>query len=363
MSSVTRAVERAGLALLHRLDPERAHGVALRALRAGLAGGAGPVTSPRLAVRLAGLALPNPVGTAAGFDKAAVAVDATLRTGFGFVEIGAVTPRPQPGNPRPRLFRLDQDRAAINRFGFNSLGMEAVHANLLAQRRPGIVGVNLGANKDSEDKADDYVAVLQRFRGDVAFATVNVSSPNTERLRELQGRAALDALLARVLEARDAGSRDAGAPRIPVFLKIAPDLDAAGLRDIAEICLGRGVDGIIATNTTVAREGMRAPLAREAGGLSGAPLFRRSTEVLATLYRLTGGAVPLIGVGGIATAEDAFAKIRAGASAVQLYTAMIFEGVSLGPRIAQGLDRLLSKAGVTNLAEAVGADVALAAQV
>ena len=303
----------------------------------GSAGGSGPVTSPRLAVRLAGLELPNPVGTAAGFDKAAVAVDATLRAGFGFVEIGAVTRRPQPGNPRPRLFRLDEDRAAINRFGFNSPGMEAVHANLAARRRPGVVGVNLGANRDSADKAADYVAVLVRFRGDVAFATVNVSSPNTERLRDLQGRAALDALLARVFEARDAG-----APRIPVFLKIAPDADEAGLRDIAEVCLARGIDGIIATNTTVARDGLRSALAREAGGLSGAPLFRRSTEVLASLYRLTGGALPLIGAGGIGSAEDAFAKIRAGASAVQLYTAMIFEGVSLGARIARDLDRLLA---------------------
>ena len=346
--------ERAGLALLHRLDPERAHGLALAALRAGLAGGTGPVASPRLATRVAGLELPNPVGTAAGFDKAAVAVDATLGAGFGFAEIGAVTPRPQPGNPRPRLFRLDEDRAAINRFGFNSPGMEAVHANLMRRRRPGVVGVNLGANRDSEDKAADYVAVLERFRGDVAFATVNVSSPNTERLRDLQGRAALDALLARVLEARDAGVR-----RIPVFLKIAPDLGEAALGDIAEVCMARRVDGVIATNTTRAREGLRSALAREAGGLSGRPLFRRSTEVLATLYRLTGGALPLVGAGGIASAEDALAKIRAGASAVQLYTAMIFEGVSLGARLARGLDRLLEQAGAASVAEAVGADVAV----
>jgi dihydroorotate dehydrogenase len=351
-------VERAGLALLHRLDPERAHGAALAALRAGLAGGSGPVSSPRLATRLAGLDLPNPVGTAAGFDKAAVAVDATLRAGFGFAEIGAVTPRGQPGNPRPRLFRLDEDRAAINRFGFNSAGMETVHASLLRQRRPGPVGVNLGANRDSADKAADYLTVLGRFRGDVAFATVNVSSPNTERLRDLQGRAALDALLARVLEARDAG-----APRIPVFLKIAPDLDDAGLRDIAEVCMARGVDGIIATNTTTARDGLTSALARETGGLSGAPLFRRSTEVLAALYRLTGGALPLVGAGGIASPEDALAKIRAGASAVQLYTAMIFEGVSLGARIARGLDRLLAEAGAAHVLDAVGADVAVPNQV
>jgi dihydroorotate dehydrogenase len=358
VSLAASLIERAGLRLLHRLDPERAHGAALWALRAGLAGGAGPVTSPRLVTRLAGLSLPNPVGTAAGFDKAAVAVDATLKAGFGFAEIGAVTPMPQPGNPRPRLFRLDEDRAAINRFGFNSPGAEAVHANLLRQRRAGVVGVNLGANRDSADKAADYVAVLGWFQGDVAFATVNVSSPNTERLRDLQGRAALDALLARVLEARDTRS-----PRIPVFLKVAPDLDEPGLRDIAEVCLARGVEGIIATNTTTARDGLRSVLAHETGGLSGAPLFRRSTEVLAALYRLTGGALPLIGVGGVASAEDALAKIRAGASAVQLYTALTYEGVSLGARIARGLDRLLAQSGVAGIAEMVGADVALAREV
>ena len=352
-----RFLERAGLALLHRLDPERAHGAALAALRAGLASGAGPVTSPRLATRIAGLDLPNPIGTAAGFDKTAVAVDATLRAGFGFAEIGAVTPRAQAGNPRPRLFRLDEDRAAINRFGFNSPGAEAVHANLTRQRRAGVVGVNLGANRDSADKAADYVAVLRRFQGDVAFATVNVSSPNTERLRDLQGRSALDALLARVLEARDAGS-----PRIPVFLKVAPDLDEAALRDIAEVCMARAVDGIIATNTTTARDGLRSAHAGEAGGLSGAPLFRRSTEVLSALYRLTSGSLPLIGVGGVASAEDAMAKIRAGATAVQLYTAMIFGGASLGARIARGLDRLLAEAGAAGVAEAVGADVPLPRQ-
>ncbi len=226
--------------------------------------------------------------------------------------------------------------------------------------------MNLGANRDSEDKAADYVAVLQRFRGEVAFATVNVSSPNTERLRELQGRAALDALLARVLEARDEAheaGRERGVPRILVFLKIAPDLDEPALRDVAEVCMERGVDGIIATNTTTEREGLRSALAREAGGLSGAPLFRRSTEVLATLYRVTGGALPLVGVGGIASPEDAMAKIGAGASAVQLYTAMIFRGVSLGARIAHGLDRLLATAGVDHVAEAVGADVRVPSQV
>lgn len=348
-----RMIERAGLALLHHLDPERAHGLALHGLRSGLGGGRGPISSPRLAVHVAGLDLPNPIGTAAGFDKRAEAVDAVLRTGFGFAEIGAVTPEPQAGNPRPRLFRLEEDNAAINRFGFNNPGMEAVHARLLAQRRPGIVGVNLGANRDAEDRVADYVAVLQHFQGDVDFATVNISSPNTERLRDLQGRAALDALLGRVLEARDEGSR-----RIPVFVKIAPDLDEAGLRDIAEIAMARGMDGIIATNTTIARDGLRSRHAGEAGGLSGRPLFQRSTEVLAELYRLTEGAIPLIGVGGVASAEDALAKIRAGASAVQIYTAMIFEGVSLGAHIARELDRSLAAENVT-VSDLVGADIKL----
>lgn len=346
------AFQRAGLAALHRLDPERAHRLALLALRGGLGGGRGPVSSPRLRVALAGLELPNPIGTAAGFDKRAEAVDAVLRAGFGFAEIGAVTPLAQDGNPRPRLFRLQEDQAAINRFGFNNPGMEAVHRRLVAQRRAGIVGVNLGANRDAEDRAADYVAVLRRFQGDVDFATVNVSSPNTERLRDLQGRAALDTLLARVLEARDEGKH------IPVFLKIAPDLDEGALRDIAETALERGMDGIIATNTTLARDGLRSVHASEAGGLSGRPLFQRSTEVLATLYRLTGGQIPLIGVGGIASAEDALAKIRAGARAVQLYTAMIFEGVGLGARIARDLDRWLEAKGAS-IGDLVGADVTL----
>ena len=223
-------LESVGLGALRCLDPETAHGFARKAMKAGLAGGSGAVTSERLHTTVSGIDFPNPVGIAAGFDKNAVAVDATLRTGAGFCEIGAVTPRPQPGNPRPRLFRLTEDRAAINRFGFNNDGMDRIHANLIAQRRPGIVGVNLGANKDSEDKAADYVACLTKFHADVSFATINVSSPNTERLRDLQGKAALSALLTRVLDARDALPR-----RVPVFLKIAPDLTAAEIGDIASV--------------------------------------------------------------------------------------------------------------------------------
>lgn len=333
------------------MDPETAHGAALWALNKGLAGGHGPVTSPRLQTSLAGISLPNPVGIAAGFDKNAIAVDATLRTGFGFCEVGAVTPRPQPGNPKPRLFRLTEDRAAINRFGFNNQGMDRIRSNLEAHRRDGVVGVNLGANKDTPDKAEDFIAVMRAFHDIADFATINVSSPNTESLRDLQGSAALEDLLTRVFEARGALPR-----HLPVFLKIAPDLTDAELTDLAEISMAHGVDAIVATNTTLARDGLTSGSAGEAGGLSGAPLFERSTTILRTLYGKTRGRIPLIGVGGIATAEQAHAKIRAGASAVQLYTAMVYKGVSLGAEIAHGLDRLMERDGVANIADVVGMD-------
>ena len=346
-----RGLERVGLRALRVLEPERAHDLALRLLRAGLGPRGGPETGPRLATRLAGLALPNPVGIAAGFDKNAVAVRPLLAAGPGFVEIGAVTPRPQPGNPRPRLFRLSEDRAAINRFGFNNDGMEAIRPRLAAVHGLGIVGVNLGANKDSADRAGDYAAVLGHLHDVADFFTVNVSSPNTERLRALQGRAALDSLLGRVAAAR-AGL----APRKPLLLKIAPDLSDAELADIAALAEAHALDGIVACNTTLARDGLRSPRAHEAGGLSGQPLFARSTAVLATLCRLTHGRIPLVGVGGIATPEQAYAKIRAGATAVQLYTAMVYDGPGLVRRIARGLDRLAAADGFASLAEARGTD-------
>jgi dihydroorotate dehydrogenase len=341
--------ERAGLALFHRLDPEAAHGLALKALRAGLVPRPGPVTSPRLRTTLAGMDLPNPVGLAAGFDKNAEALAPLMRAGFGFLEVGAATPRAQPGNPRPRLFRLAEDRAAINRFGFNNDGAAAIAARL-AGRPAGIpVGLNLGANKDSADRAADFARVLATCGGVADFATVNVSSPNTERLRDLQGRAALAALLAGVMEARDALPRP-----IPVFLKIAPDLGEAELSDIAEVATDSGLAGVIATNTTLSRDGLQSPHRGEAGGLSGAPLFARSTRVLARLSQLTEGRLPLIGVGGVGSAEDAYEKIRAGASAVQLYTAMVYQGISAAARIARGLDALLARDGFASVAEAVG---------
>ncbi|WP_118135672.1 quinone-dependent dihydroorotate dehydrogenase [Oceanicella sp. SM1341] len=344
-------LERAGLPLLRRIDPETAHGLAIRALRLGLAPAPGPVTSPRLATRLAGLKLANPLGLAAGFDKNAEALSPLLRAGFGFVEVGAVTPRPQPGNPRPRLFRLPQDAGVINRFGFNNKGMEAMAQALAAPRPAGITGLNLGANKDSEDRAADYVALMERLGPLVDFATVNISSPNTEKLRDLQGPAALRALLEGVLTARDALPR-----RIPVFLKIAPDLDSPALAEIAATARGTGIDAIVATNTTLARDGLTSAARGETGGLSGQPVFARSTAVLSELYRLTEGAVPLVGVGGIASAEQAYAKIRAGASALQLYTALAYRGLSLVPEILHGLEALLARDGFATVADAVGAD-------
>lgn len=340
-------LERVGLIALHNMDPEAAHGMAIRALKAGFGAGNGPVTSDVLRTTVAGLDLPNPVGLAAGFDKNAEVVGPLSRAGFGFVEVGAATPRPQPGNPRPRLFRLSEDRAAINRFGFNNEGMEVIANRLAARGETGIVGLNLGANKDSEDRAADFAKVLARCGPLVDFATVNVSSPNTEKLRDLQGAAALEALLQGVMETR------AKLPKpVPVFLKIAPDLDASGIADIATVARNTRVDAIIATNTTLSREGLQSPFKGEAGGLSGAPLFDKSTRVLAQLSTLTD--IPLIGVGGISSARDAYDKIRAGASAVQLYTALVYGGLSLAGRIAEGLDQLLRQGGFSSVEEARG---------
>ena len=338
-------IEQIGLAALRRLDPERAHGLALQALRAGLAPLPGPVTSARLRTSLAGLALPNPIGLAAGFDKNAEALAPLAAAGFGFLEVGAATPHPQPGNPKPRLFRLSEDAAAINRFGFNNDGMDAITVRLAQRPADAVIGLNLGANKQSEDRAQDFATVLKTARAHLDFATVNVSSPNTEKLRDLQGPDALEALLNGVMAVRG---------DCPVFLKIAPDLSDTDLEDIARIAEKTGVSAIIATNTTLDRTGLQSAHKSEAGGLSGAPLFERSTRVLAKLSALTD--VPLVGVGGIATAEQAFAKICAGASAVQLYTALVYGGLSLAARIARDLDEMLRAGGFENVAQAVGTD-------
>ncbi len=340
---MTALIERLGLSALHRLDPEAAHGLAIRALRMGLAPAPGPVTTPRLATSVAGLQLANPVGLAAGFDKNATAIAPLSRAGFGFIEVGAATPLPQPGNSKPRLFRLTEDRAAINRFGFNNEGMDAIVARL-AQRGTGIpVGLNLGANKTSTDRAADFARVMETARDHVDFATVNVSSPNTEKLRDLQGKAALAGLLEGVMDVRGA---------TPVFLKIAPDLSEDEIADVADVAQDAGVAAIITTNTTLDRTGLQSTHRDQAGGLSGAPLFAKSTRVLARISTLTD--IPLIGVGGIGSAEDAFAKICAGASAVQLYTALVFGGMSLVSDIANGLDTLLAQNGFESVADAVG---------
>jgi dihydroorotate dehydrogenase len=338
-----RFAETIGLRALRQIDPEAAHGLAISALRMGLAPMPGPVTSDRLKTTLAGMALPNPVGLAAGFDKNATAIAPLSKAGFGFIEVGAATPLPQPGNDKPRLFRLTEDRAAINRFGFNNEGMDAICARL-RDRAPGIpVGLNLGANKTSTDRAADFARVMEAARDHVDFATVNVSSPNTEKLRDLQGKAALAALLAGVMDVR--GST-------PVFLKIAPDLTEAEIADVADVANQAGVAAIIATNTTLDRTGLHSPHRDEMGGLSGAPLFEKSTRVLARLSTLTD--IPLVGVGGIGSAQDAYAKICAGASAVQLYTALVYGGLSLAADIARGLDHLLARDGFESVAEAVG---------
>ncbi|MGB3316530.1 MAG: quinone-dependent dihydroorotate dehydrogenase [Albidovulum sp.] len=344
-----KLIERAGLCALHQFDPETAHGLSIRALATGLVPLPGPYGSPRLKTRIAGLDLPNPVGLAAGYDKNAEAVTPLTRAGFGFVEVGAATPLPQPGNPKPRLFRLREDRAVINRFGFNNDGAEAIAARLAKAKRHVPVGLNLGANKTSHDRAADFAKVLATCGPHVDFATVNVSSPNTEKLRDLQGKAALSALLAGVIATRDGLTR-----QIPIFLKIAPDLSEAELADVAEVALTSGIDAVIATNTTLDRDGLTSRYAGEAGGLSGAPLFEKSTRTLARLSALTDGKLPLIGVGGIASAEDAWQKVRAGASAVQLYSAMIYQGLSLITDIANGLDKLLARDGFATVAEAVG---------
>lgn len=329
-----RLIEKAGLAALHRIDPERAHDLSIRALVSGLVPLHGAaITSDRLRLRLAGMDLANPIGLAAGYDKNARAVGPLMRGGFGFLELGAATPRPQPGNARPRLFRLTPDQAIINRFGFNNDGAEVI-ARRMAARPEGIpVGLNIGANKDSADRASDFAEVVRIAGASADFLTVNVSSPNTERLRDLQGADALAALLDGVMQARDTLP-----VRRPVFIKIAPDLDDEGIADIAAVARNARVDAIIATNTTLSRDGLCDPQRNQAGGMSGAPLFARATAILARLHRDTRGEIPLIGVGGISSAQQAWEKLRAGATAIQIYSALIYQGFSLAPRIAEDLD-------------------------
>lgn len=346
-----RLTERVGLAFIGRFEPETAHRLSLRALNAGLAPSAPTQTSPRLSVNLSGIELPNPLGLAAGFDKNGEAIGPLLGAGFGFIEIGGVTPRPQPGNPRPRVFRLREDQAVINRLGFNSDGAIAVAERLKVRRRQGVVGLNIGPNRDSSDWAGDYVSVLETCGGFVDFATVNVSSPNTEGLRRLQDAEQLTALIDAVMAARD---RLANRPRI--FLKVSPDISDTDADRIADAAAAGRVDGLIATNTTVDRDGLASPHAVETGGLSGRPLRNRSDRVLRRLHEASGGAMPLIGVGGIFTGEDAYAKIRAGATAIQIYTGLVYRGLSAVEAILGELDMLLKRDGFESVGQAVGTD-------
>ncbi|HEC90752.1 MAG TPA: quinone-dependent dihydroorotate dehydrogenase [Alphaproteobacteria bacterium] len=344
--------------VLRSLGPETAHGLAIKALKTGMAPACPVVPDDILKTRAFGMEFPNPVGLAAGFDKDAEVADALLAQGFGFVEVGSITPEPQPGNPRPRLFRLSEDGAIINRMGFNSRGQRSVAMRLetrlkAAARPPGIVGVNLGLNKDCPDPAMDYVRGVRTLGPFAGYLVINVSSPNTPGLRALQSRDRLAEILSLAIDARDGlvGRRP------PLLLKIAPDLTEEDKKDIADISLALGIDGLIATNTTIDRpDGLAAAAKGELGGLSGKPLLALSTRVLADMYKLTQGRLALIGVGGVASGEDAYAKIRAGASLVQLYTALIYHGPGLCRRICRDLAARLRADGFKRLGEAVGAD-------
>ncbi len=340
---------------IFRVDPETAHGLTVRALASPFAPRVCTPRDPRLVTTAFGLEFPNPIGMAAGFDKNAEVPDALLALGFGHVEVGTVTPRPQPGNPKPRMFRLPADRGVINRLGFNNQGHTAMRARLLARRgRGGIVGVNIGANKDSEDRIADYVAGIRAFADLATYFTVNVSSPNTPGLRDLQARAQLADLLDRVLEARDAVA-SSGGRRVPVLLKIAPDVDDAGLDDIATEVGARTLDGLVVSNTTLARDGLiETKVAGEAGGLSGRPLFRRATIVLAKMRLRLGPDLPIVGVGGIEDGDTAFAKIEAGATLLQVYSGLVYEGPGLVGRLCGALSARLAGEGVASLAAVSG---------
>lgn len=338
------------------LDPETGHKLAIRALKALPAGASGNFENkqPELAIDVAGLRFPNPVGVAAGFDKDAEVPDALLSLGFGFTEVGSITPLPQAGNPKPRLFRLTRDDAVINRMGFNNSGADAALARLRTRKRgTGIVGVNIGANKDAVDRIADY-ATMARLMAPVAdYLAVNVSSPNTPGLRALQDGGALTALIDGVLAASGEVMPD-GAP--PVFLKVAPDLEPADVDAISRIALDKKLAALIVSNTTISRPRLNSRHADETGGLSGAPLKQLALERLRDFHKATGGAIPLVGVGGIASAQDAWERIRAGASLVQLYSAMVFHGPTLGARIAAGLPSLMARDGFASIAEAVGSE-------
>lgn len=339
---------------LRLLPPEKAHGLAVAALNAGLLPESPADRHPCLQIRVWDRAFPNPLGLAAGFDKDARVFAALLRIGFGFVEVGTVTPKPQAGNPKPRMFRLEPDQALINRLGFNNGGLVAA-INRLSSRGRGIVGANIGMNRDAANPIDDYLRGFKATFDRADYVAVNVSSPNTPGLRDLQGRDALMELLATLIEVR-AQITPAGFRHTPLVVKIAPDLDDTAKGDIAAVALAAGIDGMIIGNTTLSRDGLTSDDRDEAGGLSGRPLFARSTALLRDMYRLTDGRVPLVGTGGVASGADAYAKIRAGASLVQLYTALVYHGPGLANRINDELAALLKADGIAKVADAVGLD-------
>jgi dihydroorotate dehydrogenase len=342
---------------LRALDPEDAHSLAIKALKLAPRRRP-PRNDSRLAVRAFGLNFPNPVGMAPGFDKHGEVPDAVLGLGFGFVEIGTVTPRPQPGNPRPRVFRLEADEAIINRLGFNSQGAAAVLPRLAARADAGgIVGVNVGANKDSSERAADYIQLIEQVAPVASYVTVNVSSPNTPGLRELQRASALDDLLARIVETRDRIAPRAGPT--PVLLKIAPDLSLGDLDDVVGVARARRIDGMIVSNTTIGRPpGLRDQAAKQAGGLSGRPLYPLATRMLAETYVRVEGAFPLIGVGGIDSGKAALGKIRAGADLLQLYSALVYRGLALVDEIKAELVAALDRGDADKLSDLVGVDAA-----
>lgn len=352
------AVEKLALAGLHCLDAETAHGVTIKALKAGLLPLSPVPADPRLEVRFWDLRFPNPLGMAAGFDKNGEVPDALLKLGFGFTEVGSVTPKPQSGNPRPRVFRLSADQGVINRYGFNNDGHEALRRRLEARKRQtGIVGVNVGANKDAADRVADYVAGIHAFADLASYFAVNVSSPNTPGLRDLQAREALAELLTGVIAARDERTWIVGR-HVPVLLKIAPDMDEASLEEIVGEVRSKCVDGLIVSNTTISRDGLKdMDVAKETGGLSGRPLFRKSTIALAKARRLAGPDLPIIGVGGIDSAEAAWTKITAGADLLQLYSALTYHGVGLVVEILKGLSEKLDQHGLESISEARSANL------
>lgn len=348
MSGIFSSLGRRGLFLL---DPEVAHGMSITALRSGFLPTCHVPHDPRLQQTVAGLVFSNPLGMAAGYDKNAEVPGPLLKLGFGFTEIGTVTPRPQSGNPKPRIFRLVENEAVINRLGFNNEGHAAALARLIAAGLRGIVGVNIGANKDSEDRVADYVKGIETFASVASYFTANISSPNTPGLRDLQARESLAALLSAVLAQRDREAEKLNR-HIPVFLKIAPDLTEEGLDDIAAEALSHKLDGLIVSNTTLSRNGLRPGQNNgEAGGLSGKPLFDLSTTVLAKMRKRVGPDLPLIGVGGVSSPETALEKIKAGADLVQLYSCMVYEGPGLPGTILRGMSRILERDGVASIRE------------